>query len=133
VPDLQSEPYQGTVGDDDDGEDDGEGAVARGVQGQDRRTEDDELHPQPYERHRHRGARRREQAPEDRRKERCTEPERCLRDQPVADRHPPVTERGQGAQLEQEGERKVGPVEDLAYQGDFRGSSGTLGKLKGFG
>jgi hypothetical protein len=43
----QSEAHKDFVGNDDDGEDYGEGAVARDVQGHDRRTEDDQLNPQP--------------------------------------------------------------------------------------
>jgi hypothetical protein len=56
-----SEAHQDAVGNDEDGEGDGEAAVAGSVQGRHCRAEDDQFDPQPYERHGHRGARCREQ------------------------------------------------------------------------
>ena len=90
---LTSEAHQDAVGYDEDGEGDGEAAVAGCVQGRHCRAEDDQFDPQPYERHGHRGAGRREQPPENRRDKRCTDPQRRLGDRPAASPHAPVTQR----------------------------------------
>ena len=45
---LTSEAHQDAVGDDKDGEGDGEAAVAGGLQGRHCRAEDDQFDPQPY-------------------------------------------------------------------------------------
>src|SRR5215203_7238758 len=93
---LLSAAHQNAI-DDEDGKGDGKAAVASSIQGRDGRAEDDQLDPQPYKWHGHRGAGRREQPPEHSREKRRTEPQRRLGDWATACPHAPVTECRQSA------------------------------------
>src|SRR5215211_672273 len=94
---MLSEAHQNAVDDDEDGKGDCKAAVANSIQGRDGRAEDDQLDPQPYKWHGHRGAGRREQPPEHSREKRRTEPQRRLGDWATACPHAPVTECRQSA------------------------------------